>query len=191
MDELLGRAWWMLALRGAAGILFGFLALFWPDLTLLLLVGMFAAYALIGGIAAISAAIRNRSIRTDWWIPLLLGLCTIAAGLIAVAAPGVTALVLIAVMGANAIVTGVLDVIAGVRLKKRGRTEWLLFFIGILSVLFGIFVLLFPGAGALALVWMISTYAIVTGALLLVLGLAARNWRNAVLRDKQNTPLHS
>ncbi|HEV7802678.1 MAG TPA: DUF308 domain-containing protein [Burkholderiales bacterium] len=191
MDELLGRAWWMLALRGAAGILFGFLALFWPDLTLLLLVGMFAAYALIGGIAAISAAIRNRSIRTDWWIPLLLGLCTIAAGLIAVAAPGVTALVLIAVMGANAIVTGVLDVIAGVRLKKRGRTEWLLFFIGILSVLFGIFVLLVPGAGALALVWMISTYAIVTGALLLVLGLAARNWRNAVLRDKQNTPLHS
>jgi uncharacterized membrane protein HdeD (DUF308 family) len=191
MDELLGRAWWMLALRGAAGILFGFLALFWPDLTLLLLVGMFAAYALIGGIAAISAAIRNRSIRTDWWIPLLLGLCTIAAGLIAVAAPGVTALVLIAVMGANAIVTGVLDVIAGVRLKKRGRTEWLLFFIGILSVLFGIFVLLVPGAGALALVWMVSTYAIVTGALLLVLGLAARNWRNAVLRDKQNTPLHS
>jgi uncharacterized membrane protein HdeD (DUF308 family) len=191
MDELLGRAWWMLALRGAAGILFGFLALFWPDLTLLLLVGMFAAYALIGGIAAISAAIRNRSIRTDWWIPLLLGLCTIAAGLIAVAAPGVTALVLIAVMGANAIVTGVLDVIAGVRLKKRGRTEWLLFFIGILSVLFGIFVLLVPGAGALALVWMIGTYAIVTGALLLVLGLAARNWRNAVLRDKQNTPLHS
>jgi uncharacterized membrane protein HdeD (DUF308 family) len=191
MDELLGRAWWMLALRGAAGILFGSLALFWPDLTLLLLVGMFAAYALIGGIAAISAAIRNRSIRTDWWIPLLLGLCTIAAGLIAVAAPGVTALVLIAVMGANAIVTGVLDVIAGVRLKKRGRTEWLLFFIGILSVLFGIFVLLVPGAGALALVWMISTYAIVTGALLLVLGLAARNWRNAVLRDKQNTPLHS
>ena len=191
MDELLGRAWWMLALRGAAGILFGFLALFWPDLTLLLLVGMFAAYALIGGIAAISAAIRNRSIRTDWWIPLLLGLCTIAAGLIAVAAPGVTALVLIAVMGANAIVIGVLDVIAGVRLKKRGRTEWLLFFIGILSVLFGIFVLLVPGGGALALVWMISTYAIVTGALLLVLGLAARNWRNAVLRDKQNTPLHS
>lgn len=191
MDELLGRAWWMLALRGAAGILFGLLALFWPGLTLLLLVAMFAAYALIGGIAAVSAAIRHRSMRTDWWIPLLLGLCTIAAGLIAVAAPGVTALVLIAVMGANAIVTGVLDLIAAVRLKRRGRTEWLLFFIGILSVLFGIFVLVVPGAGALALVWMIGTYAIVTGALLLVLGLVARNWRSAVLRDKQNTPLHS
>jgi uncharacterized membrane protein HdeD (DUF308 family) len=191
MDELLGRAWWMLALRGAAGILFGLLALFWPGLTLLLFVAMFAAYALIGGIAAVSAAIRHRSMRTDWWIPLLLGLCTIAAGLIAVAAPGVTALVLIAVMGANAIVTGVLDLIAAVRLKRRGRTEWLLFFIGILSVLFGIFVLVVPGAGALALVWMIGTYAIVTGALLLVLGLVARNWRSAVLRDKQNTPLHS
>ena len=191
MDELLGRAWWMLALRGAAGILFGLLALFWPGITLLLLVAMFAAYALIGGVAAVSAAIRHRSIRTDWWIPLLLGLCTIAAGLIAVAAPGVTAIVLIAVMGANAIVTGVLDIIAWVRLKRRGRTQWLLLFIGILSALFGIFVLVVPGAGALALVWMIGTYAIVTGALLLVLGLGARNWRSAVLRDKQNTPLHS
>jgi uncharacterized membrane protein HdeD (DUF308 family) len=122
---------------------------------------------------------------------LLLGLCTIAAGLIALVAPGVTALVLIAVMGANAIVTGVLDVITGVRLKRRGRTEWLLFVIGIVSVLFGIFVLLFPGAGALALVWIISTYAFVTGALLLVLSLAARNGRDAVLRDEQKSPLHS
>ncbi|SAL71600.1 hypothetical protein AWB69_08661 [Caballeronia udeis] len=191
MDELLGRAWWMLTLRGAAGILFGLLALLWPGLTLLLLVGMFAAYALIGGIAAVSAAIRHRSIRKDWWIPLLLGLCTIAAGLIAVAAPGVTALVLIAVMGANAIVTGVLDVVTGIRLKRRGRTEWLLFVIGILSVLFGIFVLLAPGAGALALVWMISTYAIVTGSLLFVVSLAARNGRDAVLPDEQKTPLHS
>ena len=191
MDELLGRAWWMLALRGAAGILFGLLALVWPGITLLLLVVMFAAYALIGGVAAVSAAIQHRSIRADWWIPLLLGLCTIAAGLIAVAAPGVTALVLITVMGANAIVTGVLDLIAWVRLTRRGRTQWLLLFIGILSALFGIFVLAVPGAGALALVWMIGTYAIVTGALLFVLGLGARNWRSAVLRDKQNTPLHS
>src|ERR1700761_6330323 len=139
MDELLGRAWWMLALRGAAGILFGLLALVWPGITLLLLVVMFAAYALIGGVAAVSAAIQHRSIRADWWIPLLLGLCTIAAGLIAVAAPGVTALVLITVMGANAIVTGVLDLIAWVRLTRRGRTQWLLFCIGCLSVLFGIF----------------------------------------------------
>jgi uncharacterized membrane protein HdeD (DUF308 family) len=190
MEELLGRAWWMLALRGAAGILFGLLALCWPGLTLLLLVAMFAAYALIGGVAAVSAAIRHRSIRTDWWLPLLLGLCMIASGLIAVAAPGVTALVLITVMGANAIVTGVLDLIAGVRLKRRDRRDWLLFFIGILSVLFGIFVLLAPGAGALALVWMISAYAIVTGVLLLVLCLGARNWR-PVLRDKQKMPLHS
>ncbi|MDF3889174.1 HdeD family acid-resistance protein [Cupriavidus basilensis] len=190
MEELLGRAWWMLALRGAAGILFGRLALFWPGLTLLLFVAMFVAYALIGGVAAVSGAIRHRAIRSDWWIPLLLGLCSIAAGLIAVAAPGVTALVLIAIMGGNAIVNGVLDLIAGVRLKKRGRNDWLLFFIGILSVPFGVFVLLAPGAGALALVWMISTYAIVTGGMLLVLGLGARNWRPAH-GDRQNVPLHS
>ncbi|KIG02934.1 HdeD family acid-resistance protein [Caballeronia concitans] len=191
MDELLGRAWWMLALRGAAGIIFGLLALSWPGLTLLVLVAMFAAYALIGGVAAVSAAIRHRSIRADWWVPLLFGLCMIASGLIAVAAPGVTALVLITVMGANAIVTGVLDLIAWFRLRRRGRTQWPLLFVGSLSVLFGMFVLAVPGAGALALVWMIGTYAMVTGALLLFLGIGARNWRSTVLRDKQNAPLHS
>jgi uncharacterized membrane protein HdeD (DUF308 family) len=70
----------------------------------------------------------------------------------------------------------------------RFDTVWC---VGSLSVLFGIFVVAFPGAGAVALVWMIGTYAIVTGALLFVLGLGARNWRSAVLRDKQNTPQHS
>ncbi|OCS48678.1 HdeD family acid-resistance protein [Ralstonia pickettii] len=190
MEELLGRAWWMLALRGAAGILFGFLALLWPGLTLLLFVAMFAMYALIGGVAAVSGAIRQRAIRSEWWIPLVLGLCSIAAGLIAVAAPGVTALVLIAVMGVNAIATGVLDLVAAVRLKRHGRTDWLLSFIGILSVLFGVFVLLAPSAGVFALVWMVSTYAIVTGVMLLVLGLGARNWQ-PVLRAKHNVALHS
>jgi uncharacterized membrane protein HdeD (DUF308 family) len=190
MEELLGRAWWMLALRGAAGIVFGVLALLWPGLTLLVLGAMFAAYVVIAGAAAVSAAVRHRAIRSDWWIPLLLGLCSIAAGVIAIAVPGLTTLVLIAVMGANAIVTGVLDLTAAMRLKRRGRNHWLLFAIGILSVLFGVVVLLAPGAGALALVWMVSTYAIVTGVMLLVMGLGARNWRS-VLRNRRNVPLHS
>jgi uncharacterized membrane protein HdeD (DUF308 family) len=191
MDELFGRAWWMLVLRGAAGLLFGMLALFWPGLTLLLLIAMFAAYSLVGGAAAIVAAIQHRSTRTDWWVPLVLGLCSVAAGVIAMLAPGITALVLIAVMGANAIVTGVFDLIAAVRLRKRGRNAWMLFLIGILSAVFGIVVLLYPGAGALALVWMIGTYALITGALLFVLGITARGWLRGGFSDKPSTPLHS
>jgi uncharacterized membrane protein HdeD (DUF308 family) len=191
MDELLGHAWWMLALRGAAGVLFSLLALLWPGLTLLLLVAMFAAYALVGGIASVVAAIQNRSARTDWCVPLVLGLCSVAAGVIAMLLPGITALLLIAVMGVNAVVTGVFDLIAAVRLRKRGRNEPLLFFIGILSVVFGIVVLLYPGAGALALVWMIGTYALITGALLLAFAMGARGWQRADSSGNPNSPLHS
>jgi uncharacterized membrane protein HdeD (DUF308 family) len=190
MDELFKRAWWMLVLRGAAGLLFGCFALFWPGLTLALLIAMFAVYALVGGAAAIVAAIQHRFTRTDWWVPLLFGLCSVAAGVIAVLAPGITALVLIVVMGANAIVTGVFDLIAAVRLRKRGRNAWMLFLIGILSAVFGIVVLLYPGAGALALVWMVGTYALMIGALLFVLGITARGWLRDGLSNKPNAPLH-
>ena len=114
----------------------------------------------------------------------MLGLCSVAVGVVAMLAPGITALVLIAVMGANAIVTGVFDLIAAVRLRKRGRNAWMLFLIGILSAVFGIVVLLYPGAGALALVWMIGTYALITGALLFVLGITARGWLRGGFSDK-------
>jgi uncharacterized membrane protein HdeD (DUF308 family) len=122
---------------------------------------------------------------------LVLGLCSVAAGVVAMLAPGITALVLIAVMGANAIVTGVFDLIAAVRLRKRGRNAWMLFLIGILSAVFGIVVLPYPGAGALALVWMIGTYALIIGALLFVLGITARGWLRGGFSDKPSTPLHS
>jgi uncharacterized membrane protein HdeD (DUF308 family) len=121
---------------------------------------------------------------------LLLGLCSVAAGVIAVLAPGITALVLIAVMGANAIVTGAFDLIAAVRLSRSGRNEWLLFFIGFLSVVFGVVVLVYPGAGALALVWMISGYALITGVLLIALGIRARGWQRSDFSGKPNRPLH-
>jgi uncharacterized membrane protein HdeD (DUF308 family) len=136
-------------------------------------------------------AIQHRSTRTDWWVPLVLGLCSVAAGVVAMLAPGITALVLIAVMGANAIVTGVFDLIAAVRLRKRGRNAWMLFLIGILSAVFGIVVLPYPGAGALALVWMIGTYALIIGALLFVLGITARGWLRGGFSDKPSTRLHS
>jgi uncharacterized membrane protein HdeD (DUF308 family) len=190
MDELLAHAWWMLMVRGIAGLLFGLLALLAPGITLLLLIAMFAAYALVGGAAAVVTGVQHRSSQKDWWVPLLLGLCSVAAGVIAVLAPGITALVLIAVMGANAIVTGAFDLIAAVRLSRRGRNEWLLFFIGFLSVVFGVVVLVYPGAGALALVWMISGYALITGVLLIALGIRARGWQRSDLSGKPNRPLH-
>jgi uncharacterized membrane protein HdeD (DUF308 family) len=104
--------------------------------------------------------------------------------------PGITALVLVAVIGANAILTGVFDLIAATRLHRRLRNAWMLVLTGVLSVMFGIFVLLFPGAGALALVWLIGVYALFTGALLFVLGITARAWHHGGPIDEPHAPLH-
>jgi len=169
-------SWRVLALRGAAALIFGVLALVWPGITLLLLVALFAAYALVSGGAALVGAIRNRDADRQWWIVLLLGSASLAAGALAILLPGLTALALVLLMGANAVVNGVLEIVWAVRLRHRIQGEWLLGLAGLLSIVFGVFVLLFPGAGALAMVWLIAVYAIAIGILLLAAGLKLRRY---------------
>src|SRR5437016_5238945 len=140
MNELLLRSWWMLALRGLVALLFGILALLWPGITLLWLVALFAAYALIGGAVSVIGAVRNRKSDEEWWLILLLGLVSIGAGAITIFHPALTALVLVLVMGANALVTGILDIAVAIRLRKEIRGEWLLGLAGIVSIVFGILV---------------------------------------------------
>jgi uncharacterized membrane protein HdeD (DUF308 family) len=181
MENFFARAWPVLALRGAFGILFGALALMWPGLTLLTLIALFAAYALLNGITAIAGAIRNRTKDDDRWVMLMLGIVSAGAGILALVNPAVTALVLVLVIAANALVTGVLDIVAAVRLRKVIEGEWMLALSGLASIAFGAIVFIAPGAGALATVWLISMYAFVTGALLLVAALRAR----AVARGKE------
>lgn len=174
MNNFYLRSWWVPALRGIFGILFGVLALMWPGLTLLTLVALFGAYALLGGIASVIGAIGHRRVDDDWWLPLLLGLVSIGAAIVAVVNPVLTTLVLVMVIAANALVTGVLDIVAAVRLRRELHGEWLLALSGIASVVFGALVFMYPLAGAIALVWMVSVYAIVTGVLLLSLAVRVR-----------------
>jgi uncharacterized membrane protein HdeD (DUF308 family) len=169
-------SWWVLALRGAAALIFGVLALAWPGITLLFLVALFAAYALLSGGAALVGAIRNRDADRQWWIVLLLGIASLAAGVLAVVLPGLTALALVLLMGANAVVNGALEIAWAVRLRHRIQGEWWLGLAGLLSIMFGVFVLLFPGAGVLAMVWLIAAYAIAIGILLLAAGLKLRRY---------------
>jgi uncharacterized membrane protein HdeD (DUF308 family) len=174
MNDLMQRSWWVLAIRGAAALIFGILAIAWPDITLLVLVAFFAAYAFITGVVYIVGAVRGRQSDKGWWMLLLLGLVAIAAGAIAVFNPAITALVLVLLMGANALVTGILDLAIAIRLRKEIRNEWMLILTGIVSIVFGVLVFLFPGAGALAMVWMVSFYAVLTGVLLLTLAFRLR-----------------
>lgn len=178
MKELLMRSWWMLALRGTIAVVFGILALLWPGLTLLLLVAMFAAYAVLGGAVSVVAAVKNRKSDNGWWLILLLGLISIVAGVIAIFYPALTALALVLIMGANALITGVLDIAVGIRLRNAVRGAWLLFLAGIAAIVFGVFVFIAPGAGALALVWLVSFYAIFTGTVLIAFAFRARTWAN-------------
>jgi uncharacterized membrane protein HdeD (DUF308 family) len=176
MNELLLKSWKVLALRGAISLVFGVLAALWPGLTLMWLIVMFAAYALIWGAVSITTAVRNRESNEDWWLLLLLGLIGLAGGAAALLYPDLTALVLVLLIGGTALASGIVDIAMAIRLRKVIHGEGFLILNGILSVLFGVFVFFLPGAGALALVWLISIYAIVSGFLLLALAWRVRSW---------------
>jgi uncharacterized membrane protein HdeD (DUF308 family) len=170
------RTWWVLALRGVLALLFGTLALILPGPTVLSLVALFAVYALLAGIVCLAGAVRNRRHATgthafDWWLLLLLGLVSVAAGVLTTMRPALAALVLVVIVGINAIVTGVLDIILAVRLRNKARRggDWLLLASGLASIVFGTILVTLPGVGALALVWLIGVYAIVAGVLYLML----------------------
>jgi uncharacterized membrane protein HdeD (DUF308 family) len=176
MNELFSKSWRSLAVRGAISLVFGILAAFWPGITLLWLLVIFAAYALVGGAASAVAAFQNRKDNSNWWLMLLLGLVWVAAGVTAIMLPELSAVMLVLIIGATALASGIVDVIMAIRLRKVIRGEGLLILNGLVSIAFGVFVFFFPGAGALALVWLIAMYAIMSGLLLLALAWRAKKW---------------
>jgi len=172
------KRWWLLLLRGVAAIAFGVLAFIWPGVTLFTLVILYGAFALIDGILSLAAAFASRSETVPRWWLVLTGILGIAAGLIAMFWPGITALVLIVFIGAWAIVRGIMEIIAAIQLRKEIEGEWLLVLAGVLSVLFGLGVLIFPGTGALALIWLIAIYAVAVGIVMIMLALRLRAHRS-------------
>jgi uncharacterized membrane protein HdeD (DUF308 family) len=167
-------SWWALLLRGIAAIAFGILAFVWPQITLTVLVFLWGAYALVDGMFAIAAGVKTYGESKRWWVLLLEGLLSVAAGVVAFAMPGITALILLILIASWAIVTGVFEIVAAIQLRKEIKGEWLLALAGVASILFGVLLFINPGAGALTVVWLIGAYAIVFGALLIALGLRLR-----------------
>jgi uncharacterized membrane protein HdeD (DUF308 family) len=170
----LTRNWWAVALRGVLAILYGVLALIWPGLTLEILVLFFGAYALVDGVFTIYAAFTHRAGHDRWWVILLEGLVGIGAGIVTLAVPGLATLVLLYVIAFWAILTGILEIIAAVRLREEIAGEWLLILSGIASLVLGVLLLLYPAAGAVTVAWLIGVYAILFGLMLLGLGLRLR-----------------
>jgi uncharacterized membrane protein HdeD (DUF308 family) len=169
--------WWALLLRGIAALLFGLAALFWPGITLYVLIIFFGAYALVDGVFAIAAGIRDSGGRR--WVFLAEGVLGILAGLIAFFYPGMTAFVLLYVIAFWAILTGLLRIVMAIWLRREIENEWFLVLSGVISVLFGVILAALPGPGLLALVWVVGIYELILGVALIVLGFEVRGRRTS------------
>jgi uncharacterized membrane protein HdeD (DUF308 family) len=179
MVVVLAHNWWTLALRGVAAVIFGILAYLWPGITFTVLVLFFGAYALWDGVFALIGAFRTQGERR--WALVLVGLAGIAAGLVTFLWPGAATLAILTIIAAWAILTGIFEIIAAIRLREEIEGEWLLLLSGLLSVLFGIALAIWPAARLVAVTWMIGAYAIIFGILLILLGFRLRSWSGKVL----------
>lgn len=170
MIKLLAQNWWTLAVRGIVAILFGISAFIWPHLTALALVILFAAFAFVEGVFAFVAAFRWGLAGSRRLLLFLMGLLGLAVGIGAVMYPGITALAIVALVAWWAIVTGVLQIVVAVEMRKVIENEWLLVLGGIFSTIFGILLLWRPLAGILTLALLFGFYALLYGVMMLSLG---------------------
>ena len=183
MAKSLSQNWWLVVLRGVLAILFGVLAFIWPAITWLTLIVMFGVYAIVDGIIAIISGFSRTKESPRWWTFLLEGLLGIGAGVVALIWPGLTSLVLIYMIASWAVITGILEIAAAVRLRNEISNEWVLGLGGLVSIGLGILLFFQPAAGGLAIIWTIAAYALIFGVLLVILGVRLRNWKTPDMRE--------
>ncbi|MCD0450109.1 HdeD family acid-resistance protein [Actinocorallia sp. API 0066] len=177
MIDAIARNWWLVLLRGIIAILFGFVAWVWPGITVLALAILFGAYALVDGGTALYHAIKgNLPGQSRGWLAVT-GVLGVLAGLIALIWPAITAFILLIVIACWAIATGVLEIISAIWLRREIEGEWWYITSGILSVIFGVLLLVWPGAGGLALIWIIGLFAILIGVALIFAAFRLRSLR--------------
>ncbi len=183
MVRSLSQNWWLVILRGIFGILFGLAAFVWPGITWLTLIVMFGIYAIVDGLVAIITGLSRTKDSPRWWTFLLEGLISIGAGVVALIWPGLTSLVLVYMIASWAVITGILEIVAAIRLRNEITNEWMLGVGGLVSIALGVLLFLRPVAGGLAIIWTIAAYALIFGVLLVVLGFRLRNWRAPGTRE--------
>ena len=170
----------LLLLRGILGVAVGFIAFAWPGITLAVLVGIFAAYAILDGITNLFVGMRKSPQGGRSWAQVVQGMVGVTAGVLTMLWPGITALALVSFIGAWAIVTGALEIAAAIRLRRVISGEWMLVLSGMLSIVFGILVLVFPAAGAVGISWILGAYAAAAGFVLIALALRLRTQAPAI-----------
>ncbi|MDH2429055.1 DUF308 domain-containing protein [Sphaerisporangium sp. TRM90804] len=198
-EETAAHHWWIYALRGAAAVLFGVLALIWPAMTLLTLVVLFGAFAIVSGVFTLIGAFRGTHPRDARIWMVVSGVLGVVLGLVAWIWPGITTFALLMLIAAYAVVIGAVEIVAALlrrgggevlasfRRGEAGELDWMHLVNGVLAVIFGVLLFLWPATGALALTWLIGVFAVVYGISLLVLSVRVRGVGH---RDTHGTAPH-
>ena len=187
MLTVYARKWWVLALRGVIAVLFGLAAIIWPAITLKVMVLLFGAFALVDGLFSVVLGVVIRREVDDWWVWLLGGLAGVVLGVLVYRWTAITTQVLLYLIAAWGLVTGFFEILVAIRLRRIIEGEWFLILDGILSILLGLFLIVFPVPGALVLIWLVGAYAILFGVLLFALALQLRSLGNTLKRDLMET----
>jgi len=175
MKVSIGRNWWILAARGILAILFGLYAILRPGMALATIIMAFGVVVLVAGILSIVAGMRAHDRRLPSWPIVIEGIVCVAFGLLALIKPGATAMAWLFIVSAFAVVSGALHVTAAMELRKHFEGEWILILNGVLTMIFGVLMVLLPWAGLLSLVWLIGAYSLFFGVLLLIFALRLRS----------------
>jgi uncharacterized membrane protein HdeD (DUF308 family) len=175
MLEKIARNWWLFVLRGVIAVIFGVVALIWPEQMVQALVLVFGAFALVDGIFTVIAGIASYRYFERWWAVLLEGLAGILIGLLTFFWPNIAGRALLYVIATWALITGIFEIVAAIQLRRVISGEWALILSGLLSIVFGVLLFVFPSAGAVSVVWVIGIYAIIFGIMLIILAFRLRS----------------
>ena len=181
---LLAQLWWAFLLRGVLGILFGVVVILFPSIGLVAVVALFAAWALVGGVQSLITAWRSRG-QKDWWVGILEGLVGIAAGVIAILLPEAASLALLFIVAGWAIVVGVLQIWMAIRLREQITGELWMGLSGLVSILFGLLLVIFPGTGILSVLLLVGIFSVLMGVAMVLLGWRLRDIRAQAQRQNE------
>jgi len=187
LSQLLSRYWWTTLIRGVISILFGIAVITRPGISLVALTLLFGTFVLADGIANVISAIGGRNEYENWWILLLAGLAGVVVGMLTFLNPAATALILLVYIAIWAIATGILELVTAIHLRKEIEGEFWLGLAGIASIAFGVALIARPGAGVLAVLWLVAIYAFALGLILIVLAFKARSFANRVSANFRRT----
>ena len=174
MLRMITKNWWVFLLRGLAAIIFGFLAVIWPSITLQVLLILFGVFVLLDGIFSLVSGIVSIGQDKRWWTMLLSGILSIAIGLLIFFWPNVTGVVLLYFIAAWAVVIGIMDIVIAIQIRHEIEGEWMMILDGAFSLIIGILLFVFPAQSAVALVWLIGLFAIAVGIIFIILSLRLR-----------------